>query len=252
MPALGLIILLAQIGFAVHVIRTGRPIFWIFLIVFVPLIGCIVYGLVEILPELGQSNTARKVRTTLDSAINSERDFRALVAAVDDLPTPHNKHLLASELIRRGDYAGARELYESALAGPHEHDPALLMGFARALFMQGDGAGALAALDRLQAENPGFQSHEGHLLYARALEALGRRDEAMREYEALLPHYPGQEARARYALLLKSAGRESEAGELFALIVKAVERGRNDYRRAQREWYEIAKANLAGNDDLTA
>lgn len=244
MPLLALAILLLQVAFAVHVVKTGRPMTWIFLIVFMPLIGCIVYGIVEILPSLGQSRTARRVRTTIDTAINSERDFRALVAAVDDLPTPHNKHLLASELIRRGDHAGARNLYESALHGPHENDPTLLMGLARALFMLGDAEGALRMLDRLQAENPGFHSHDGHLLDARALAAAGRRGEAMNEYEALVPVYPGQEARARYALLLLEIGRPAEAAEHFASIIRTVERGNGEYRRMQREWYDIAKSRL--------
>jgi hypothetical protein len=244
MPLFASIILLTQIAFAVHVVKTGRPIFWIFLIVFVPLIGCIVYGLVEVLPGLTQTRTARSVRTTLDTAINSERDFRALVAAVDDLPTPHNKHLLASELIRRGDYVSARNLYESALIGPHESDPTLLMGLARSLFMLGDAEGALRTLDRLQAENPGFQSHDGHLLYARALAGAGRNDEAIAEYKTLVPIYPGQEARARYALLLLEMGRTAEAAELFSAIVGMVDRGSKEYRRMQREWYELAKARM--------
>lgn len=214
MPVLGLAILLMQIAFAVHAIRNGKEIFWVFIIAFVPLLGCAIYFFVEILPQFGQSRAAREMRSTLDKAMYAERDYRALLAAVEELPTPHNKHLLASELIRRGDYVGARRLYESALLGPHVHDPALLMGLARALVMLDDPAGALDALDRLQAANPGFHSHEGHLLYARALAALGRAEDAEREYAALVPQYPGQEARARFALLLQQTGREREAAEL--------------------------------------
>ena len=82
----GLLIIAVQIAFAVHVIRTGRQIFWIFLIVFVPLIGCLVYFFAEIMPELGNSRTARRAASTVMRPITSERDFQAMIRAVEDTP----------------------------------------------------------------------------------------------------------------------------------------------------------------------
>jgi hypothetical protein len=39
MPALGLLILGAEVLCVAHVVRTGRPFWWIYLIVFAPLVG---------------------------------------------------------------------------------------------------------------------------------------------------------------------------------------------------------------------
>ena len=60
MPALGLLILAAQVLCAIHVVRTGRPYWWLFLIVMVPAVGVIVYFLAELLPGLLGSRGARQ------------------------------------------------------------------------------------------------------------------------------------------------------------------------------------------------
>jgi len=242
----GILILLIQIGFAVHAVRTGRAMLWLSLIVFVPLIGCVVYFIAEILPELGRTRTARTAAANISRSLTSARDYRAMVDAVEELPTADNRRALAEELIRRQDFSAALTLYELALAPPHQHDPVLLMGVARCCFLMGNAAGALIALDRLQEFNPGFQSHDGHLLYARALEAVGRTQEALAEYAALVPLFPGEEARARYAQLLETCGRRVEARELYEAILKSVRKGSGHYRRTHREWNELAKRALAG------
>lgn len=246
MPIVSALIFLIQIGFAVHVVRTGRPFFWLWLIIFVPVLGCLVYAIAELVPGMGGSRTARRVTSAVDRALYSERDFKRLTATTEEMPTADNLRMLAEELLLRKDAEGAKELYEKALAPPHDTDPTLLMGLARCRFLLGDPTGALEALDFLQESNPGFQSHEGHLFYARSLEEAGRTEEALEEYAALAPLYPGQEAKARYAMLLEKAGRDAEAAELYRNIVKTVERGDRHYRRAQREWNDVARNRLAG------
>ena len=58
--------------------------------------------------------------------------------------------------------------------------------------------------------------------------------------ERLSATYPGGEAKGRMALLLQRMA-EQQARVMFAEIRKSVERGPAFYRRAQREWYEIAR-----------
>ena len=65
--------------------------------------------------------------------------------------------------------------------------------------------------------------------------------EGLSAYERLCATYPGEEAKGRMALLLQRTGAEQRAGAIFAEIRKSVERGPAFYRRAQREWYEIAR-----------
>src|SRR5438105_9568228 len=95
MPALGLLMLAAQVLCAVHVIRTGRPYWWIFLIVFVPLVGMMVYLVAEILPELIGNGRARQVVSGVTSLLDPGRELREAMRQKEIAPTVQNKAALA-------------------------------------------------------------------------------------------------------------------------------------------------------------
>ena len=66
----------------------------------------------------------------------------------------------------------------------------------------------------------------------------------MAQYEKVVNRYPGEEARARFGLLLESMGQDARAQALFAEILKSVKGAPSYYRSRQREWTSIAKAHL--------
>ena len=41
-----------QIACCVHVVRTGRPLYWVFILLVFPFLSAIVYFIAEVLPEL--------------------------------------------------------------------------------------------------------------------------------------------------------------------------------------------------------
>lgn len=245
MPALGLLIFGGQVLCVVHVIRTGRPFWWIYLIVFAPLVGTIVYLGVELLPGLYRGPTARQAAAHVAEVLDPERGVREAWRRLEMSPTVQNKSALAQEYLAAGQPQDAVALYREALSGMHATDPSLMLGLARALFSLGDTSEVLATLDRLREANPGYSSAQGHLLYARSLEIEGHTKAALKEYAALTAYYPGQEARCRYALLLQMTGRIAEARNLFEEICKAIDYGPRHQYREQREWYELARRQLA-------
>jgi hypothetical protein len=232
-----------QLLLILHVVRTGRPYFWIYILLFAPGLGGLAYFIAEILPEMLGTRGARQAMANARRAIDPEREYRNLAEQLDTADTAENRRLLAEEALRLGKIEQAVTLYRTALAGVHKDDPHLLHGLARALFAAGDFAPCAATLEALKAANPRFES-DAHLLYARALEGEGRVEEALREYEAVSRYFAGAEARCRYALLLQRVGRTAEAKALFADIVRSVDKTSGPFRHAQREWYEIAKQNL--------
>jgi hypothetical protein len=246
MPVIGILELIA-IACAVHVVRTGRPYYWIYMLIGMPGIGTVVYFFAEIMPELMQTRTARQTAAGVARAINPGKGMREALRRVEITPTAENKAFLAEQYLLAGRAAEAAALYRDALVGVHATDPGMMLGLARALFAQGDTAETEIVLDKLREANPDYNTPDGHLLYIRSLEDQGKIAAALEEYRALTVYYPGQEARCRYAMLLLRSGRADEARRMFGEICQLIEYGPRYQRRAQRAWHDIARRSLAGN-----
>jgi hypothetical protein len=244
MPAFGVLLVLAQIACAVHVVRTGRHYVWIWLVVFVPVIGMAAYFCAELLPELIHSQHARQAAARVEKTVNPGRRLREAERRAQITPTAENKAALAAEYLLAGRAAEATALYREALAGIHAGDPGMTLGLARALFVEEKFADAQKELEALQRENPKLHAPEAHLLYARCLEEQGKNGAALAEYRVLIHYYPGQEARCRYAMLLQRTGRGDDARRIFEEICQFVEYGPRHQRFMQREWYDIARRAL--------
>jgi hypothetical protein len=225
----------------IHIIRTGADRIWVYVVVLLPGLGSIAYLLAEVLPSMIGGQRARRLASGAVRSIDPGRDLRRRAADLDLVDSAENRRLLAEEHLRLGQYPQAVDLYESALTGIHTDDASLLLGLARAADAAGDHVKALAALDRLRAANPDFQSGEAHLIYARSLEGLGRDGEALEELAALVGYATGEEARCRYAMLLRKHGREAEARRVFEEIMVRAKRANRRYRNAEREWIDIAR-----------
>ena len=228
----------------IHAVRTGRYFPWLMIIIFLPMLGSIAYLAVEVAPGFVRSRTSNRLAAGVRAAADPNRGFRQAKRDAEMVGSVNAKRALAEQHLARGNYADAIGLYESMLAGQFKDDPALLQGLARAQFQAGDGAGAQASLDALQKADPSFVSADAHLLYARALELQGKDNEALDEYKRLVRYFPGEEVRCRYAMLLQKTGALDEARPLFAEIVKSLDGAPGHYRRAQKEWGNIAKAAL--------
>jgi hypothetical protein len=241
---IGLISLGLLVLCVVHAIRTGNIFPWIYVMVFLPGIGPLIYFFMMIVPGLFRSRTAQQLQRGAARAIDPNKDFRAAMREVEMVGSVDAKRSLAEQLMQRGQYEDAIELYRNALQGQFATDPALLIGLARAQFLSSDGAGAQATLDALQAADPKFVSEGAHMIYARALELQGKDDEAADEYKRLVPYFAGEEARTRYATLLAKMGRQDEARALFTQVVKNLDGAPSRYRSAQKPWGDIARAAL--------
>lgn len=235
---------LLSIALAIHAYRTGRISPWMWLILFLPGIGSGLYIVLELVPALLASRTAQKVQSGIVATVDPGRQYRALAREVEIAATVHNRLRLAEECIRLGRTEEAAQLYEQCATGLHAADPAILGGLARTRFATGDLAGAQAALDALRAENPSWRPAEVALLQARVLEAQGSVEQALAALRALSATYPGEEARARFADLLARSGAADAARAEWREIIRRVELQGGAYRRAQREWYDMARRAL--------
>jgi hypothetical protein len=241
---LGLFLLGLLVICVVHAVRTGNIFPWIYVLVFLPAIGPAIYFFMVILPGMTRSRGARRLGQSAARALDPNKDYRQAMRDVEMVGSVDAKRTFAEQLMQRGQYADAIELYTNAAQGQFATDISLLLGLARAQFLNGDGAGAQATLDKLQAADPKFVSEEAHMIYARALELQNKNDEAAQEYARLVPYFAGEEARTRYAMLLDKMGRGAEARDLYTQVVKNLDGATSRYRSQQKEWGAIARAAL--------
>jgi hypothetical protein len=238
-----IISLIIQAGFIVHVIKTGRNTMWIWILIipYLAIPGMIAYLIVEVLPELTRTRTARRTARGFRKAIDPGRELRRFESEAQVGANVASRQRYAEELVRHERYDDAITQYRQALSGLYEHDPNLLLGLAQAQFAQGDATAARSTLDELIRQNPQFRSPAGHLLYARALEAEGNKVKALEEYRIVTASYPGAEAAVRYAQLLQAQGQREESRKVARELLQQARIAPGHYRRAQREWLEAAQ-----------
>ena len=238
---LAVLSIIVQLALVVHVIKTGRNTIWVFIVVFLPLIGCLAYFIVELLPELTNTRGARNARRSLAKTVDPDKALREASEQYALARTAQNAMTLAREHLQRDNFSAAKELYERSLSGVHSDDPDLLLGLAAAHFGLAEYAATLSCLDTLKKKNPGKTGQDGHLLYARALEALGRNDDAVHEYEALVGYCSGPEPSCRLGTLLKAQGRADEARAVFESVLARSKTAGNHYNTLYRDWIALAQ-----------
>lgn len=244
MTVLGALLFIIQAGFAIHVIRSGREIYWIYIIMFIPAIGCLLYFFTQVLPDSRNSYSARKAGNNLLKTVDPQRELRKRKDELDIADTVENRLKLADEYIASGSYDEAIPLLQKSLNTTNENDPYILLKLAEAQFGDEDYSRAIDTLDLLIRENPDFQSPDGHLLYARSLEGSGKTEQALKEYEVLAASYPGEEARIRYALLLQQENQPTRANEVFSDILTRARRAPKYYTKKEKQWINMAKQGL--------
>lgn len=243
MPIIGILVFVLQISVVIHALRTGRPYWWIFVIMAFPLIGTLIYLFVEILPGSRQERAVQKIGTDIAKALYPDKELHRRAEELPICGSIHNKLQLAQECTGRGHFDDAVRLYESAREGPYQNAPDLLLGLARAHFFNGGFTAARDVLVDLRAAHPGYCMQEIAILTARTLAALGETPAALHELETILDRSVGLEARYRYAeILWKQGSIEGARHELNRLIDHAQ---RFKVSAAEREWARLARDALS-------
>ena len=161
-------------------------------------------------------------------------------AAVEDFDSRANREALARGYSAVGEYGKAIEEFERCLSGTRAELPLLRMEAAFAELKAGRYEDAARRLEALAESNPSSEPERRKLLYAQALEQLGRLDEAAALLAALLPEFVGEEICCRLALVERKRGNDAEAMRLLKRMLGRCAKAGAIYRREQGMWIELA------------
>jgi hypothetical protein len=241
----GVLYLLFAIAMSVHVVRSGRPLWWLMIILLLPF-GAFIYGLAIVAPELLGGVRAQRFAAETRAALDPGREYREAKRACDETPTVRNQSRLAAAAAQMGRYEEAEQLYAEAAQGIHAEDPALLLGRAEALLELGRHAEALEVIDLIPGgETVDPLSPQAVLAQARAFDGLGRTAEADAAFAEATERMPGFEAQARYAAFKARHGRRDEAKAAIADMDMRLTKLAPQFRREGRRWRDLAARALA-------
>lgn len=229
---------------SVHVVRTGRPWFWIWVVLFFPVVGPLAYFFAEVVPYSGGLHLGNPIPGLLDALIPG-RELRRLEENLAYSSTVANRQALASYHLRQGAYAEALKLTESCLTGVYKDDPGLKLELAQIHLLAGQPKEARKLLGELAVASPQHEPRVRDQLLARAAEDLGDAKTAFTLYDQLRASGPmNEESRVRFARLLEARGDRQRAREIYADVVRRLSRASNRYRREQKQWLMAARMGL--------
>lgn len=230
----------------IHVVRTGREMYWLWILVIAGPLGALIYFCAVIVPELAGGRTARGIGKAARQTLDPERDYRNALQALEDTPTIGNRMKVAHAAAALGRWQDAEAQW--ALCGSQwDDDPAILMGHAEALLELGRYDDALKQLEKLRALGREGQTPQVALAFGRAYEGLGRSAEADDAYHFAADRVPGLEAGARYVAFMAKTGRRAHAEIGFAEIERRLGKIASPLRGEARQWRDLA-ARALGRD----
>jgi hypothetical protein len=206
MPVVGIsVYLLIAIFFAVHAVRSGRNLIWLFVLFSFPLLGSLVYFVVEYLPEL-KMRPAQRVAGRAVGLLDPKRSVREAREAYRLVPSAQNQLRLASTLLERGETREAVAHFQTCLSGPAGADPEIRYATALALLRDGQASAALELARQLRQSTPTFHPERIALVIAQALSECDGANAARAEFDDALKRFGSTEVKARFAIFAAHSG----------------------------------------------
>jgi hypothetical protein len=234
---LWLVAVAVQVASLIHVVRTGRPLWWLWVIFMFPLIGVAAYAWLEVRPSLGKLDW----QSLLWRLKSPAERIRVREANLEDSSTIKNRLALADELHAAGRFDRECQILEEGLRGAFKDDPELLMRLAQAHLEAGRPAKAEQQLEMaIPDRSPDAQLNHA-LLQARIAAALNRTEEAESNFQHLVSRKRSEAPRYYYAEFLLRQGRISHALPILKDIVQQYRRGTVVWRYQERRWFYAAK-----------
>ena len=237
--ALGVVDLLIVVFFATHVLRTGRPWYWIMIMTMAPFLGSLIYFISEYLPEMRYSRGGRKVLRAVEAAVDPNRAMREAETEFERSPTAANRAALAAALSAAGSYDEAIKHYDECASGSYAKDVHFVRSLAATNLLAERWSAARASYERLFALGKDARQPDDDLGYAFALARLGD-GSADAAFQHAVTTANGPVARCRYALYLDESGRRREARELYEQVVKEGRLAPAHTQDLHKAWYRLA------------
>ena len=224
---------------AIHCMRRGNQNKWIWIIVCLPIVGCIAY----IFTEMVTRRQISDVQEGVGAVFNSVGKIKRLEDNLRFTDTFNNRMALADAYMNAEQTHKAIDLYENSMTGAFTENEYLLTRLITAYYKVKRFEDIIPLARKLYKSVP-FARSRAHILYALALENTGRADLAEKEFTTMKARFSNFEARYQYGMFLRRAGRDGDAKTTFATMLEEAPHLSRRERRYSSNWFAYAKEEL--------
>lgn len=235
---------LLQLGCLVHAIKTGRTGAWIYIIIFVPMVGSFAYLVVEVLPSVSPAAYMPAQQIGILDRMFPQRRIKRLEENLQFTDTINNRILLADAYADIGQFDRAIKLLEDCLTGLFKNDPDLNLKMAVVYHRKGDYQRSMEYLDKLKNKKDGFDNYEAWKHSVLNLQQTADERTVREEYKRIMERHNNYEIRHYFASYLRNKGSFEEARSFLEQIIKDKKLVIRDHDRDGRYWVKKAEKSL--------
>lgn len=228
-----------QVICVLHALRRNTHQKWIWLIVFLPVVGSLIY----IFTEMFSRREVQKVQsnlTNLTDVINPGGRIAKLEERLRFSDTFNNRIELADAYLANKQTDKAIKLYEQSLTGAFTENEHVRGQLTIARFALKDYEAVVKIASQL-VKLPQFSRSRVHLFYALSLAYTGDEPQAEKEFKLMNGQFANYEARYNYGIFLEKAERKQEAILQFRQLLEESTHLSSREKNANREWFQLSK-----------
>lgn len=196
-----------------HAIKNRKAYYWIFIILFLSVIGCVIYLVTQVYNKRDVSIIQERVTNILVPT----KKVKALEKQLEFLDTYQNKVNLADAYFEMKDFYHAIKLYEDAAKDENQNNYYIKAQLVMAHYQAGHYEAAIAYAETLQ-EHSEFEKSKAQFTYGLALEKIGRLDAAEAQLKKIDQRYDNYEERLVLAQFLLEREKMEEGKDILIEI----------------------------------
>lgn len=225
-----------------HLVKNRNPYYWIFIILFLPVIGSIIY----IATQVFNKKDVDTIQNEITSIINPTKKIKDLEAKLQFSETFQNRINLADAYFEINDFSNASTHYQASLKGNYKNDFYTIKQLIASYFELSDYEKVLLYAEQIKG-NSEFENSITQFLYGLALDKVGRAEEAEIELRKIDTRYSNYNERLILAEFLMENGKMNDAKEILQEISIESQHMNKDNKRIYKA--TIARVNelLKGN-----
>tara|TARA_R110002049_G_scaffold3795_5_gene27612 strand:- start:88653 stop:89375 length:723 start_codon:yes stop_codon:yes gene_type:complete len=193
-----------------HLFKNRNPYYWAFAILFLPIIGSLIY----LITQIYNKRDAEKIQSNIVSIINPTKKIKDLEKRLEFSETFQNLVNLADAYLEIKDYQNAIIHYEKALEDHIQNDVFVTKQLIEAFFNAENYEEVVVYAEKIASQTE-FKKTKTQFLYGLALEKLERFDEAEENLKQIDTRYSFYEERLVLAKFLMKRNKMIDAKEII-------------------------------------